>query len=86
MSVSSAGGGRATESMFKHFRAGETVSVGYQLVLNDAERPVGLLGPNGFVRGGVEPDGPLTPIVRESLGANAEVRSSGCCATPTALT
>ena len=57
-------------------QVGQTVAVGYQLVLDDAGRPIGLLGPSGFRRGGVEVDGSLTPSVRESLEATAEVRSS----------
>src|SRR4051812_9821609 len=42
-------------------RPGETTSVGYKVVLDDSGQPVGLLGPNGFVRGGVLTDGSVSP-------------------------
>ncbi len=53
----------------------ETASVGLQLVLDDSGRPIGLLGPNGFVRGGVRPDGSVTPDMVASLETTAQVHS-----------
>lgn len=56
-------------------RPGETASVAYQIVIDDAGQPVGLLGPSGFVRGGVAADGSVNPSMLASLQSTADVHS-----------
>lgn len=46
---------------------GTTVELGFQIVVNDKGIPIGHLGPQGYVDGGVTPAGTLTPTALARL-------------------
>lgn len=53
-------------------------SVGVEVVRNKAGKPIGYLGPSGFVRGGVNPDGTLKESEKASItGAVREATPTG---------
>lgn len=54
---------------------GESVQLGVGVVVNDANKPIGCIGPWGMRRGGVTPDGQLTPAAAARIKADPGIHN-----------